>query len=116
MPRKWYIPSDLDQRDDYFKVRRSRGPKRRSIYARLCALFSGLRQKLQQGVFCSTRFEDYKVLAELAETVPAFAVAKGGKLPAFGARIDQPPTRDGPPAPPSFTDSWFVPQGAARWR
>ena len=57
-----------------------------------------------------------EILAELAETVPAFAVAKGGKLPAFGALLGQAPARDGQPEPPSFVDTWFVPQGAARWR
>jgi predicted molibdopterin-dependent oxidoreductase YjgC len=56
------------------------------------------------------------VLAELAETVPAFAVAQGGKLPAFGAPIGQPPPRNGASAPPSFTDAWFLPHGVARWR
>jgi NADH-quinone oxidoreductase subunit G len=60
------------------------------------------------------------VLAELAETVSAFAVAKGGKLPTYGA-----PT--GPAGAPTngaasadgvepFTDSWFTPQGAGRYR
>ena len=59
----------------------------------------------------------HEVLAELAEAVPAFAVAKGGKLPPFGAMIGQPaPGRDGATAPPSFVDSWFVAQGEARWR
>ena len=57
-----------------------------------------------------------EVLSELAETVPAFAVAKGGKLPPFGAVIGQPPPSDRATAPPSFTDSWFIPQGEARWR
>ena len=57
-----------------------------------------------------------EVLSELAEAVPAFAVAKGGKLPPFGAVIGQPTPRDGATAPPSFTDSWFVAQGEARWR
>ncbi len=57
-----------------------------------------------------------EVLAELAETLPGFAVAKGGKLPPFGAVIGQPTPRDGTAGPPSFTDSWFVAQGEARWR
>ncbi len=57
-----------------------------------------------------------EVLAELAESVPAFAVAKGGKLPPFGAVIGQPPGRDGAAAPPSFVDSWFVPAGEAKFR
>ena len=30
-----------------------------------------------------------EVLAELAETIPAFAAAKGGKLPAFGVLLGQ---------------------------
>jgi NADH-quinone oxidoreductase subunit G len=57
-----------------------------------------------------------EVLSELAETVPNFAVAKGGKLPPFGAVIGRPTPTDGATAPPSFTDSWFVAQGEARWR
>ncbi|MGP0065511.1 MAG: molybdopterin-dependent oxidoreductase [Isosphaeraceae bacterium] len=57
-----------------------------------------------------------EILAELAETLPAFAVAKGGKLPPFGAVIGQPPSGDGATSPPSFVDSWFVAQGEARWR
>ena len=49
--------------------------------------------------------------------MPAFAVAKGGKLPPFGAVIGQPPAvATGHAAPPSFMDSWFVAQGEARWR
>ncbi len=57
-----------------------------------------------------------EILAELAETVPAFAGAQGGKLPAFGRVIGQAASRDGPAEPPRFVDTWFVPQGVARWR
>ena len=58
------------------------------------------------------------ILAELAETVPAFGVAKGGKLPEYGVPLGQSPTSGKPstPVPPSFNDAWFVAQGAARWR
>jgi NADH-quinone oxidoreductase subunit G len=57
------------------------------------------------------------VLAELAELIPGFAVAKGGKVAAFGVLIGEaqpPPGRV--PAGPSFNDAWFVAHGAARWR
>ena len=57
-----------------------------------------------------------EVLAELAETVPAFANAKGGKVPPFGVVIGQPIPKDGATTPTSFVDSWFVAQGEARWR
>jgi NADH-quinone oxidoreductase subunit G len=57
-----------------------------------------------------------EVLAELAETVPAFAVARGGKVPAPGAMLGSPPPADGAVRAQTFTDSWYVPQGAARWR
>jgi len=57
------------------------------------------------------------VLAELAETIPAFGVAKGGKLPPYGVVIGQsPPPAAKAPVPPSFNDAWFVAHGAARWR
>jgi NADH-quinone oxidoreductase subunit G len=56
------------------------------------------------------------VLAEVAVTVPAFAVAKGGKLPPQGIVLGQ-GTKAAAAAPtPSFTDAWFVAHGAARWR
>jgi NADH-quinone oxidoreductase subunit G len=58
----------------------------------------------------------HDVLAELAQEVPAFGVAAGGRLPPFGAVIGQPPQSGGLPEAPPFTDSWFVAQGAARWR
>ena len=59
-----------------------------------------------------------EVLAELAEAIPAFGVAKGGKLPAHGVPLGQSvsTSKPAPPAPPSFTDAWFVAHGAARWR
>jgi NADH-quinone oxidoreductase subunit G len=56
-----------------------------------------------------------EVLAELAEAVPAFGVARGGKVPPGGAVLGSPPT-DGAVRVPPFTDTWYVPQGAARWR
>jgi NADH-quinone oxidoreductase subunit G len=58
-----------------------------------------------------------EVLAEVAETIPSFAVAKGGTLPAYGVVLGQPPSPARVAAvPPSFTDAWFVAHGAARWR
>jgi NADH-quinone oxidoreductase subunit G len=59
-----------------------------------------------------------EVLAEIAETVPAFGVAKGGKLPEYGVPIGQgvSSSKPMPPVPPSFNDAWFVAHGAARWR
>ncbi len=57
-----------------------------------------------------------EVLAELAETVPAFAVASGGAVPAFGAILGSSPSTDGSARGVVFTDSWYVPQGAARSR
>jgi NADH-quinone oxidoreductase subunit G len=57
------------------------------------------------------------VLSELAETIPAFAAARGGKLPAFGVLLGQPaPAASPPAAASSFADVWLAPQGAARWR
>jgi len=57
------------------------------------------------------------VLAELAEAVPAFAAAKGGKLPAHGVLLGQgSPPENAAPASASFTDTWFVAHGAARGR
>ena len=56
-----------------------------------------------------------EVLAELAETIPAFAVAKGGKLPVYGVVLGQASAPAGRRrSPPSFTDTWFVAHGAAR--
>ena len=70
---------------------------------------------------CSTgragRSTSHEVLAELAETVPAFAVARGGKLPQYGVPLGEAkPGRRRRRAAPPFLDSWFVAQGAARGR
>jgi NADH-quinone oxidoreductase subunit G len=54
------------------------------------------------------------VLAELAERIPAFNIAKGGKLPAHGAVMGGPASADGRASAPSFTDTWFLAHGAAR--
>jgi NADH-quinone oxidoreductase subunit G len=56
-----------------------------------------------------------EVLAELAETIPAFAVAKGGVLPPYGVVLGdgKPPAG---PVPPTFTDTWFLAHGVARAR
>ena len=54
-----------------------------------------------------------EVLAELAETVPAFGVARGGKVPALGVVLGTAPPADGALVP-RFIDTWYVPQGAAR--
>jgi NADH-quinone oxidoreductase subunit G len=57
------------------------------------------------------------ILAELAETIPAFGVAQGGKLPPYGVVIGQSSPQTARMAvPPSFNDAWFVAHGAARWR
>ncbi|AMV39573.1 molybdopterin-dependent oxidoreductase [Planctomyces sp. SH-PL62] len=54
------------------------------------------------------------VLAELAETAPTFAAAKGGALPEYGAPLDpSAPREDGPPP---FVDAWYAPMGAAKSR
>jgi NADH-quinone oxidoreductase subunit G len=55
-----------------------------------------------------------EVLAETAETVPAFAVARGGTVPPQGVVLGAPPG-DGARAP-AFVDSWYVPMGAVRVR
>jgi NADH-quinone oxidoreductase subunit G len=55
------------------------------------------------------------VLAEIAERIPAFGVAKGGKLPAFGAVLGATSPPDGRGGG-SFTDSWFLAHGVARGR
>ncbi|MFO0890119.1 MAG: molybdopterin-dependent oxidoreductase [Isosphaeraceae bacterium] len=57
-----------------------------------------------------------EVLAEVAETIPAFAAARGGVLPRDGCLLGQAAPSAGPAQPPEFIDSWFAPQGAARWR
>jgi NADH-quinone oxidoreductase subunit G len=56
-----------------------------------------------------------EVLAELAQTIPAFGGAKGGKIPRYGVLLGQPPPPVGAtPVPPSFTDAWIVALGATR--
>jgi NADH-quinone oxidoreductase subunit G len=50
------------------------------------------------------------VLAELAEAVPAFAVAKGGTLPAFGAVLDG-QAAHAPSAQP-YHDPWMIDRSA----
>jgi NADH-quinone oxidoreductase subunit G len=58
-----------------------------------------------------------EILAELAETIPAFAVAKGGKLPAYGVLLGDARQRASAAAgAPSFTDTWFLPHGTVRGR
>jgi NADH-quinone oxidoreductase subunit G len=51
-----------------------------------------------------------EVLEEVAFTIPAFEVAKGGQLPAFGAVLGQPVTSNGTST--SFADRWTQPRGA----
>jgi NADH-quinone oxidoreductase subunit G len=61
--------------------------------------------------------ESSTVLAELAQRIEAFSVAKGGKLPAWGALLGGAPTSDGRGAGgASFTDTWFLAHGEARPR
>ncbi len=53
------------------------------------------------------------ILAELAEEIPVFAPAKGGKLPAHGVSVapgSAPEVR--PPVSAGFTDTWFIAHGA----
>jgi NADH-quinone oxidoreductase subunit G len=57
-----------------------------------------------------------EVLAELALAIPAFAVAHGGTVPALGALLGSAAPADGAARAAAFTDSWYVPQGAARSR
>ena len=57
-----------------------------------------------------------EVLAEMAETIPAFGVAKGGVLPRYGVELGQTSPPPGPAVPPSFTDTWFLAHGAIRAR
>jgi NADH-quinone oxidoreductase subunit G len=58
-----------------------------------------------------------EVLAELAEAVTAFGVARGGMVPPFGALLGSSATAaDGVARAPAFVDSWYVPEGAARYR
>jgi NADH-quinone oxidoreductase subunit G len=52
-----------------------------------------------------------EILAELAEAVPAFSVARGGRLPRFGAALGEPETvAAGAPAF-GFNDTWMQPRG-----
>jgi NADH-quinone oxidoreductase subunit G len=53
--------------------------------------------------------ESRVVLAELAEVVPAFAVARGGVVPEFGVVLGEPQTADDTTFP--FADPWLAPQG-----
>jgi predicted molibdopterin-dependent oxidoreductase YjgC len=57
-----------------------------------------------------------EVLAEMAETIPAFAAAKGGILPPYGVVLGAEAPESGPATPPSFTDTWFLAHGEARAR
>ena len=56
-----------------------------------------------------------EVLAEMAETIPAFGVARGGVLPRYGVMLGH-TSPTGPPVPPSFTDTWFLAHGETRAR
>jgi NADH-quinone oxidoreductase subunit G len=57
------------------------------------------------------------ILAEVAGMVPAFAAARGGKLPPLGVLLDQTQASGRAAADvPTFTDAWNLAQGAARWR
>jgi NADH-quinone oxidoreductase subunit G len=57
------------------------------------------------------------VLAEVAERIPAFGVARGGKLPAHGVLLGEALPADGRGSGgASFTDTWFLAHGAARGR
>jgi len=55
-------------------------------------------------------------MAELAEAVPAFAVARGGTVPVLGTLLGSSASADGAARAVAFTDSWYVPRGAARSR
>jgi NADH-quinone oxidoreductase subunit G len=57
------------------------------------------------------------ILAEVAQAIPAFSAARGGKLPALGIPLDQSQSRAKPAADVrTFADTWNLPQGVARWR
>jgi NADH-quinone oxidoreductase subunit G len=56
-----------------------------------------------------------EVLAEVAASIPAFAAAGGGKLPAMGVALGE-AAEGAKPEQPAFVDAWFVPMGAARSR
>ncbi len=53
------------------------------------------------------------VLAELAEAVPAFAAARGGKLPTFGVLLDTPPQPlgNGQAKPFVYHEPWLTQRG-----
>ncbi len=57
-----------------------------------------------------------EVLAELAEVVPAFSAARGGAVAPLGVVLGASAPADGTARAAAFTDSWYVPQGAARSR
>ena len=58
-----------------------------------------------------------EVLAELAETIPAFAVAKEASCrPTASSWVKRRLESHRPRAPAGFTDAWFVAHGVARWR
>jgi predicted molibdopterin-dependent oxidoreductase YjgC len=57
-----------------------------------------------------------EVLAELAEAVPAFAVARGGTIPPLGTPMTSSAAAGSRARGVAFTDSWYVPLGAARSR
>ena len=54
-----------------------------------------------------------EVLAEMAETIPAFARRQGGVLPRLRRLLGPASPPAGPPVPPSFTDTWFLAHGVA---
>ena len=56
-----------------------------------------------------------EVLAELAEAVPAFAVARGGNVPRWERCSVRPRRPTDATRRRPFTDTWYVPQGAARY-
>ncbi|GIW88165.1 MAG: hypothetical protein KatS3mg108_2489 [Isosphaeraceae bacterium] len=57
----------------------------------------------------SAPIESHTILAELAQTIPAFAVAAGGHLPPFGIVLGQPESADYTTIP--FADPWLAPRG-----
>jgi NADH-quinone oxidoreductase subunit G len=56
-----------------------------------------------------------EILTELADAVPAFAVARGGKVASQGVALESTALPDGPRAP-AFVDSWYVSAATARGR
>jgi NADH-quinone oxidoreductase subunit G len=57
-----------------------------------------------------------EVLAELAEVVPALAIARGGNVPELGVPLGSTPPAYRTAAAPAFSDTWYLPHGAARLR